>query len=459
MQTEEIPNTDNNYNSVLKISSEEDLLVEDEVTGVKLYTPVTTTDVGQFKKEAEHLYKEIQHATDEFRWNAGKHKGLTCYYHIYLNLAEQLTDFLKYIHTLHKKVYISIYKSYDDEFMEIYTDVLEKVLQEIQTIAQKHSEYLLDEEEDYGQIPSAKAIYEQCKKLNVPAGEDFPQFDSHYRNFVSMGLKMALAETISTVTAICADFLALYRTRLFRTDQEAVIIYHYVKRDFDEHTLPGHLQHVAKVQKRHLKERRIEITTLSLQKVMSEVEGRFKNYTLCSVWFNNVEDEEDEEDEKSLVRELVRKQASPEDFETLFKFQGEHKMWEAEIARTDEYERHGDPFFVNWVDSVKLEEKLKFWIKGNIKSQQRWYIVWCLMKYTFHMVRDNQDKAAFAARMNLMFPDAEKKCVVESFRKQETQKNHNRHFSEWLEGSDPDYHTAQDLYNKLAKRDEYMRSI
>ena len=81
------------------------------------------------------------------------------------------------------------------------------------------------------------------------------------------------------------------------------------------------------------------------------------------------------------------------------------------------------------------------------------------MKYTFHMVRDNQDKAAFAARMNLMFPDAEKKCVVESFRKQETQKNHNHHFSEWLEGSDPDYHTAQDLYYKLAKRDGYMRSI
>ena len=48
MQTEEIPNTDNNYNSLLKISSEEDLFVEDEVTGVKKYTPVTTTDVGQF---------------------------------------------------------------------------------------------------------------------------------------------------------------------------------------------------------------------------------------------------------------------------------------------------------------------------------------------------------------------------------------------------------------------------
>ena len=64
MQTEEIPNTDNNYNSLLKISSEEDLFVEDEVTGVKEYAPVTSTDVGQFKREAEHLCKEIQHAKD-----------------------------------------------------------------------------------------------------------------------------------------------------------------------------------------------------------------------------------------------------------------------------------------------------------------------------------------------------------------------------------------------------------
>lgn len=212
MQTEEIPNTDNNYNSLLKISSEEDLFVEDEVTGVKKYTPVTTTDVGQFKREAEHLYKEIQHAKDVFKWNAGKHKGLTCYFHIYQNLAKQLTDFLKYIHTLHKKVYISIYKSYDDEFMGIYTDVLEKVLQEIQTIARKHSDYLLDKEEVYDQIPYAKAIFEQCEKLKVPAGDDFPQFDSHYKNFVSTGLQMSLAETISTVSTICADFLALYRT-------------------------------------------------------------------------------------------------------------------------------------------------------------------------------------------------------------------------------------------------------
>lgn len=342
MQTEEIPNTDNNYNSLLKISSEEDLFVEDEVTEVKKYTPVTTTDVGQFKREAEHLYKEIQHAKDVFKWNAGKHKGLTCYFHIYQNLAKQLTDFLKYIHTLHKKVYISIYKSYDEEFMGIYTDVLEKVLQEIQTIARKHSDYLLDKEEEYDQIPYAKAIFEQCEKLKVPAGDDFPQFDSHYKNFVSTGLQMSLAETISTVSTICADFLALYRTRLFRTDHEAVIIYHYIKRIFDEGTLPDHLKREVKVKKHRMESRRIAITNDSLQKVMDGVEDKYNNYTLCSDWFEREEDEEEE-----LVRTLVREQALPEDFETLFKYQGEHKMWEAEIARADDFERNSDSFFVN----------------------------------------------------------------------------------------------------------------
>lgn len=450
---DELPNNDCGYNAELKIESEDDLLILDEATGVKKYTPVTQEDVTCFKREAEHLCKEILYAVDNFQRNIGKRKSLTYYYHIYQNLAEQLTDFLKFIHSLHKKVYISIYKSYDDEFMAIYTAVLENILNEFQTFAKKHAVYIQNVEE-YEQIPGAKEIFEQCEKQNTPAGIMFSEFETRYKNFISTGLELAMEKAITTIHEISNDFLALYRTRIFRTDHEAVIIYRYIKRIFDEQTLPSHLEHVAKVQKRHLRERRIDITTLSLQKVMNDIEGKYNNYTLCSDWFEREEDEEEE-----LVRTLVREQASPEDFETLFKYQGEHKMWEAEIARADEYERHGDPFFANWVDSVKLEEKLKFWIKGNIKSQQRWYIVWCLMKYTFHMVRDNQDKAAFAARMNLMFPDAEKKCVVESFRKQETQKNHNHHFSEWLEGSDPDYKIAQSLYEKLKKTEDYKRRI
>ena len=117
--------------------------------------------------------------------------------------------------------------------------------------------------------------------------------------------------------------LALYRTRLFRTDREAVIIYHYIKRIFDERTLPDHLKRErgVKVKKRHLREKNRYYHFLSLQKVMNDIEGKY-NDTLCSL----VEREEDEEEE--LVRTLVREQAPPEDFETLFKCRGEHKMWE-----------------------------------------------------------------------------------------------------------------------------------
>ena len=35
----------------------------------------------------------------------------------------------------------------------------------------------------------------------------------------------------------------------------------------------------------------------------------------------------------------------------------------------------------------------------------------------------------------------------------------DNYFSEWLEGSDPDYHTAQELYYKLEKREDFMRSF
>ena len=414
------------YNALLKIHSEEDLLVIDDATGVKKYTPVTKDDIVLFKRETEHLSKEIFYAIEEFQWKKGKQKSLIT----------------------------SIYKSYDNELMAIYTEILEKGLNDILVIAQEHVVCFLNVEEKFGQILCAQDIYKQCKLFGIPVDDDFSQFAPRYENFISSGLYWALEKTISTVREISNDISALYRTRFFRTDQEAVIIYHYIKRVFDERTLPDHLKREAKVKKQHMESRRIAITNDSLQKVMDGVEDKYNNYTLCADWFEREEDEEEE-----LVHTLVREQASPEDFETLFKYQGEHKLWEAEIAKADDFERNSDAFFAKWVDPYKLENMLKFWLKGNIRKQQDWYVVWCLMKYTFRIVKDDQDKSAFASRMNLMFPEVEKKCVVDSFRKQETQKNHNRHFSEWLAESDADYSKAHELYDKLKKEEEYKRIV
>ena len=439
MAIEQLPKNYCDYNDLLKINTEDDLLVMDEATGVRKYIPITITDVNLFKREIEILCKELQHVIDDSKWFAVKHNRLTHYFCIYQTLTEYLTDFLKTVHSLHKKVYISIYKCYDDEIMQIFTESLEPIFREFQVIARKHLNFFPDLE-NYEQIPDAFSLFKPC-----------------HENYISMGLTMSVKECLRLMDQISKDVLSIYQTRLKRSHHEGCIIYRHIKRMFDESFLSAHLHHVARVKKHHLESRRIGYNTESLRKVLDDTMGAYGNYKLCAYWNDNYIQEE--EDMENFVYILSKEKASPQEFETLFKYLGEYKMWEDEIAKADEYERQSDPFFVNWVDPVKLENKLKFWIKGNIDTQQKWYIVWCLMKYTFHMVRDDQDKNAFAKRMNLMFPDAEKKCISESFRKMETQMNHNRDFSYWFEDSDPDYHTAFELHIKLKDEKEYKRDF
>lgn len=427
------------YNDLLKINAEDDLLVMDEATGVRKYIPITMTDVNLFKREIEILCKEIQHVIDDSKWFAVKHNSLTHYFCIYQTLTEYLTDFLKTVHSLHKKVYITIYKCYDDEIMQIFTESLEPIFRELRVIVRKHLNFFPDLE-NYEQIPVAFSLFKPC-----------------HENYISTGLTMSVKECLRLMDQISKDVLSIYQTRLKRSNHEGCIIYRHIKRMFDESFLSEHLLHVARVRKHHLESRRIGYNTESLRKVLDDTMGAYGNYKLCAYWNDNYIQEE--EDMEEFVYILSKEKASPQEFETLFKYLGEYKMWEDEIAKADDYERQSDPFFVNWVDPVKLEEKLRFWIKGNIVSQQKWYIVWCLMKYTFRIIRDDQDKNAFADRMNQMFPDAEKKCISESFRKMETQMNHNKDFSQWYKDSDPDYHTAFELHVKLKDEKEYKRDF
>ena len=439
MAIEQLPKYYCDYNDLLKINTEDDLLVMDEATGVRKYIPITITDVNLFKREIEILCKELQHVIDDSKWFAVKHNRLTHYFCIYQTLTEYLTDFLETVHSLHKKVYISIYKCYDDEIMQIFTESLEPVFREFQVIARKHLNFFPDLE-NYEQLPVTFSLFKPC-----------------HENYISMGLTMSVKECLRLMDQISKDVLSIYQTRLKRSHHEGCIIYRHIKRMFDESFLSEHLHHVARVKKHHMESRRIGYNTESLRKVLDDTMGAYGNYKLCAYWNDNYI--QDEEDMEEFVYILSKEKASPQEFENLFKYLGEYKMWEDEIAKADEYERHADSFFVNWVDPVKLENKLKFWIKGNIDTQQKWYIVWCLMKYTFHMVRDDQDKNAFAARMNQMFPDAEKKCISESFRKMETQMNHNKDFMQWYKDSDPDYNTAFDLHLKLKDEKGYKRDF
>lgn len=457
MAIEQLPKNYCDYNDLLKINTEDDLLVMDEATGVRKYIPITMTDVNLFKREIEILCKEIQHVIDDSKWFAVKHHSLTHYFCIYQTLAEYLTDFLKTVHSLHKKVYITIYKCYDDEIMQIFTESLEPIFRELREIARKHLNFFPDLD-NYEQIPDEQEIFNQCEtNENLIAPVTFSLFKPCHENYISTGLTMSVNESLRLMDQISKDVLSLYRMQRYRSNHEICIIYRHIKRMFDESFLSEHLDHVARVRKHHMESRRIGYNTESLRKVLDATMGAYGNYKLCAYWNDNYIQEE--EDMEEFVYILSKEKASPQEFETLFKYLGEYKMWEDEIAKADDYERHGDPFFVNWVDPVKLEEKLKFWIAGNIDTQQKWYIVWCLMKYTFRIIRDDQDKNAFADRMNQMFPDAEKKCISNSFRRMENIMNHNKDFAEWHKDTDPDYKIAREFYDKLKKMNEYKRTF
>ena len=441
-----------NFNLLLKINSAEDLLLTDEDTGEQVYAPINVNDVVIYKRETDHLFNEINHAISEIKYYSEKHIHIDYLFCIYQTLSIEMADYLNLVHTIHKKMYISIYKNYSEDILFIYREKLECVLGKF--------EYLVCQPIDTD--PTYFYQFPNESDLRVLAGNNakvitYDIIQLCPKEMVSSGLKLSLDNLLTYIDQIKHTISALSHLEDFRSEHEKAIIYHYIKKQYDDNNLPQHIERVVKRRNKYFDVRRLDANKVSLSSKMDETVDKYNQNPLCLMWYENYFI--DDSPEELLASGLCQKQALPDDFNKLFMFQGEFENLRNAIAKADEFERLGDSFFVNWVDPVKLENKLKFWIKGNIDTQQKWYIVWCMMRYTFHIIRDDQDKNAFAARMNLMFPDAEKKCVVESFRKQETQKNHNRHFSEWLEGSDPDYHTAQDLYYKLAKMEDYKRSI
>lgn len=440
----------NDYNELLRISTEEDLLTLDEATGLLKYAPITEEDVIAFGEDTRHLAGEIEYAIEEIKWSASKQMSITRYFYIYQNLSEQLTDYLQQIHRLHKKMYISLYKDYEDDLMDAYDYELKNTFEKFESMNIHKQEDAFLDLAAVSHFPSIQEIHSKC---DLKEGDenyvDYGTFEPFYKNFVSTGLNLTVNYTLNTIQTIKNDIRALYRTRLNRSKEELVIIYQYIKKEFEKDVLPGHIKKVEKINKQYMEIRKMDMCRESLITILDDDEKKYKNYSLCKLWLEN----ETEEDEVLAVL-FEREQATKNLFEILFKYQGERKILSERINKQSDYEENGDDLFKKNIDSFELEKYLKDWMEANINTQEKWYIVWCLMKYTFKIVKDKTNKKEFADRMNLMFPKVEKKCVEESFRKQENKMSHNQHFSKWLQ-SDKDYRIAKSLYEKLKNKDEY----
>ena len=436
----------------MKIALEEDLLTLDANTGEKFYRPFTPEDYQRFETETIHVREETQRAIDETQWDTGKPGAFfKVLHHTNCILRTRLVHYRNQVKDFRARAYVTLYDIYDAQMEQLWhqlsptlTELLtfgEKILTNLTDLAEscpasvfKKIVRASDPQEEPGMMP---ADYEGLKSLAVE------------RMTESMRFVISIAEEIEMwITDLCG-------TRKKRSAPEEAIIYRFLQKEFEETQQDAHLARVEKQHRHDLFDRKAEANMNLLQILLDKTVSQYNVHKICKLWSNRYR--LGIEETEAFAHELSRHAFTKEDFEELFKYQAEHKILTEIISKRNDYERHGDPLFVHWVDPYKLEKVLRFWIKVYIKTKQQWYIVWCMMKYTFNMIREGQEKSDFAKRMNQMFEEAEVACNVESFRKQENKLNHNRHFSHWQKETDPDYLTAESLFRKLKEADFYRR--
>lgn len=436
----------------VKIASEEDLLTLDVSTGEKFYLPFTPEDFRRFETETIHVREVAQRAIDETRWDTGEpgtNFGILS--HTNCILRTRLVNYRNQVKDFRTRAYVTLYNIYDAQMEQLWHQ-LSPTLTELLTFGEKTLKSLTDLAES---CPAS--VFKKIVRASDPQ-EELSMMPADYEGLKSLAVErmtesmrfvFSMAEEIEMwITDLCG-------TRKKRSAPEEAIIYRFLQKEFEETRQDGHL---ARVEKRHwhyLDDRKAEADMSMLQRLLDRTEEQYERYPICKLWADWGYPQEEETE--AFAHELSQRAFGKEDFERLFMYQAEHRMLTEKISKRNAYENHSDSFFAPWLDPSKVEEFLKPWIMVNVKKQEQWYIVWCLMKYSFDMIRENQDKNDFAERMESMFKDVEVKCVVNSFRRQENKLNHNKHFSKWFKDTDPDYPIAESLFRKLKLKDRYRR--
>uniref|UniRef100_UPI003FF0870C hypothetical protein n=1 Tax=Prevotella sp. TaxID=59823 RepID=UPI003FF0870C len=437
----------------VKIALEEDLLTLDASTGEKFYRPFTPEDFRRFETETIHVREEAQWIIDEINRHIGNRRTALKYvFHVAQILSTSLDTYRQLVKDLRSKAYVTIYYIYDKKVEQMWQDQLKPTLGEIVALGEKIQTNLMDFTES---CPAS--VFEKIVRASGPQEEPGMMPDD-YEGLKTLAVKR-MTESIRFVISIAEEIemwiTDLCGTRKKRSAPEETVIYRYLQKEFEETRQDAHL---ARVEKRHwhyLDDRKAEADMSMLQRLLDRTEEQYERYPICKLWADWGYPQEEETE--AFAHELSQRAFGKEDFERLFMYQAEHHMLTEKISKRNAYENHSDSFFAPWLDPSKVEEFLKPWIMVNVKKQEQWYIVWCLMKYSFDMIRENQDKNDFAERMESMFKDVEVKCVVNSFRRQENKLNHNKHFSKWFKDTDPDYPIAESLFRKLKLKDRYRR--
>ena len=436
----------------MKIASEEDLLTLDASTGEKTYRYFTLEDYRLFETETINMREEAQRIIDEINCHIDDRQlAFMCVFHVAPVFSASMDRYRQLVKNLRSRAYVTLYNIYDAQ-MEQTWHQLSPTLTEFVTLEEKIQKSLMDLAE-YSPVSVFENIVGRSSAHNEESAT--PGYYEGLKKRAVENVAQSIRYMRRTAKEIEMTGTALCHTRELRSEAEEAIIYHYIKRQYEETHQDAHLTRVAKRHLHYLDNRKAEADMSMLRELLNRTEQRYAPHAICKLWVDW--DFPQEEETEAFAHELSQRAFGKEDFERLFMYQAEHRMLIEKISKRNDEDHQSDPLFVHWVDPYKLEEILRFLIKANIKTKKQWYIVWCIMKYSFDIIREGQDKSDFAVRMNLMFKDAEVKCEVESFRKQENKMNHNKHFFYWHKETDPDYSIAESLYSKLKEKNRYRK--
>lgn len=481
METNTKPLTEEDCNDSLRIKSEEDLL---KSGGTEYDFIIGNLQV--FEKETDHLQRVAEFALDELRWSENTQRTFRTFISISDILIPNLNEYIETLRHLHRKVYKTIYGNYANEISELYDDKLRRPFSRLLEVALRiKGQFLTPMMEGEAKDKALQriighelecgwrrvAIFEWRQRKDRTAHEKADQRDiPDYRNIINFpdewidnmpddSTKISALETIMSDLTLIAEAVGKIESIIYdicivsrrREKSETFIIYSCMKKQYEEECQKGVLAEFSERHSRYRKDRQLPLDSQYLVRLLDETEQEFNQNDLCRMWHEWGSDIE------SFANGIAwQKQYEKTDFDLLFEYQAKCEMIKGMIADVRNREQGRDPLFAAWVDPIKLEEHLHFWIEAKVTTQAKWYVVWCLMKYTFGIIKPEAKKQDFVKRMGLMFPDAPKKCDYESVKRRESKKNQNYHFSKWLE-TDLDYAMSKDLYEKLRITKYYKR--
>ena len=350
----------------MKIASEEDLLTLDASTGKKTYRHFTPEDYRLFETETLLMREEAQRTIDEINCHIGNRRiAFKCVFHVAQILSASLDEYRQLVKDLRGRAYVTLYNIYDAQ-MEQTWHQLSPTLTEFVTLEEKIQKSLMDLA-----APCSVSALEDIVGIRS-VHKEASALPADYEDLKKRAIKK-VTESIRHVRRTAKEIemteAALCRTRELRSEAEEAIIYHYIKRQYEESHQDAHLARVAIRHWHFLDNRKAEADMSMLRELLNRTEQRYAPHAICKLWVDW--DFPQEGETEAFAHELSQRAFRKEDFEKLFMYQAEHRMLIEKICKRNDEDHQSDPIFVHWVDPYKLEEILRFWIKANIKKQEQ----------------------------------------------------------------------------------------